>query len=120
MRSERMPMVVLYSQAGCNYCDTARNYLIPMSAPDAQGRRALFRQINIDSDADLFDFYGARTTHRAIAKSQKVRFTPTVRIIDASGHAVGEEIVGMRLEDFYGKYIENAIDDGRRHMGAAD
>ena len=120
MRSGRMPMVVLYSQAGCNYCDTARSYLIPMSAPDAQGRRALFRQIDIDSDAKLIDFTGAGTTHRTLAKAQKARFTPTVRVYDGNGHAVGEEIVGMRLEDFYGQHIENAINDARRHMGGTD
>ncbi|CAH1747436.1 conserved protein of unknown function [Thauera humireducens] len=120
MRSERMPMVVLYSQAGCSYCETARSYLMPMSAPEAQGRRALFRQIDIDSDAALVDFSGTRSTHRVVARTQKARFTPTVRVFDADGRAVGDDIVGMRLEDFYGQYVENAIDEARSRMGATD
>ena len=120
MRDARMPMLVLYSQASCTYCDTARTYLVPMSGPEAQGGRALFRQIDIDSDAALVDFPGTLSTHRAVARSHKARVTPTVRIFDADGRAVGEDIVGLRLEDFYATYIENAIDEGRRHMGATD
>ncbi len=66
------------------------------------------------------DFSGTRSTHRAVARTQKARFTPTVRVFDADGRAVGDDIVGMRLEDFYGQYVENAIDEARSRMGATD
>ncbi len=120
MRKERVPMLVLYSQAGCHYCETARSYLVPMAAPEVRGRHALFRQIDIDSDAALVDFSGTRSTHRAVAKAQKAGFTPTVRLLDADGRTIGEDIVGLRLEDFYGQYVDNAIEAARRHMGAGD
>jgi glutaredoxin len=120
MRGGRVPMVVLFSQAGCSHCETARRYLVPMSASEAHGRRALFRQIDIDSDAALVDFSGARSTHRAVAAAQQVSFTPTVRVFGADGRALGDDIVGIGLEDFYGHYVDNAIDGARRHMGASD
>ena len=53
MRAAKMPMVVLYSQAGCSYCDEARTYLVPMARDPANAQRALFRQVDIDSDAAL-------------------------------------------------------------------
>ena len=120
MRAQRMPMLVLYSQDGCHFCVTARSYLVPMAAAEVRGRHALFRQIDIDSDATLVDFSGAQSTHRAVAKAQKANFTPTVRLFDADGRAIGEDIVGLRLEDFYGLYVDNAIAQARLHMGASD
>ena len=41
------------------------------------------------------------------------QFTPTVSVLDAEGRALGEAIIGMRLPDFYGQYVDNAIDHAR-------
>lgn len=113
MRAGRMPMVVLYSQARCSYCDEARTYLVPMASNPANARRALFRQIDIDSDAPLTDFAGQASTHRRVARALGARFTPTVVVLDAEGKPIGEPILGMRLADFYGQYVENAIEHAR-------
>ena len=120
MREKRIPMLVPYSQHGSHFCATAHSYLAPIAAADVRARHARFRQIDIDSDAKLVDFSGAQSTHRAVAKAHKASFTPTVRLFDADGHAIGEDIVGLRLEDFYGLYVDNAIAQARRHMGASD
>lgn len=120
MRADNMPMVVLYSQANCSYCEQARRYLGPMAHDPAMSQRALFRQIDIDSDATLTDFGGRPGTHRSLSRAQKAQFTPTVVVLDADGRTLGEPIIGMRLADFYGQYIENAIDDARRALGAPD
>jgi thioredoxin-related protein len=113
MRTAKMPMVVLYSQANCSYCDQARTYLVPMANDPANAQRALFRQIDIDSDTALTDFAGRASTHRTLAKRLDARFTPTVSVLDSEGRALGEPIIGMRLADFYGQYVENAIDEAR-------
>ena len=105
MRAAKMPMVVLYSQAGCSYCDEARTYLVPMARDPANAQRALFRQIDIDSDAALTDFAGKPTTHRHLAARLE-------------GRTLGEAIIGMRLPDFYGQYVDNAIDDARAALAA--
>lgn len=118
MRTAKMPMVVLYSQTGCTYCDEARTYLVPMAQDPANAGRALFRQIDIDSDAPLSDFAGRSTTHRELARTLGARFTPTVMLLDAEGRPLGEAIVGMRLPDFYGQYVDNAIDEARAKLGA--
>lgn len=118
MRSARMPMVVLYSQARCSYCDEARTYLVPMAKDPANAQRALFRQIDLDSDAALTDFAGQATTHRRLARTLGAKFTPTVAVLDAEGRTLGEPIVGMRLADFYGQYVENAIDEARTALAA--
>ncbi len=113
MRAAKVPMVVLFSQAGCSYCDEARTYIVPMANEPANAKRALFRQIDIDSDAALTDFAGQSTTHRRLAGQLGARVTPTVSVLDADGRTLAEPIVGMRLADFYGQYLDNAIDDAR-------
>jgi thioredoxin-related protein len=113
MRAAKVPMVVLYSQAGCSYCDEARTYIVPMANEPANAKRALFRQIDIDSDAALTDFAGQSTTHRRLAGRLGARVTPTVSVLDADGRTLVEPIVGMRLADFYGQYLDNAIEDAR-------
>lgn len=118
MRSSAQPLVVLYSQTGCTWCEEARRYLVPLSTADESHGRALFRQIDIDSDTALTDFAGVRTTHRAFARTRKIRLTPTVALYDADGRELGQAIVGLRLPDFYGQYIINAIDAARSTLKA--
>lgn len=110
------PMVVLYSQQGCHWCEQARAYLVPLSNAPQTRDLALFRQIDLDSDAPLTDFAGKPTTQRAFARGDRVRVTPTVVIYGADGRRLGSPIVGMRLPDFYGQYVEEAIDAARRSL----
>lgn len=109
LRAAAQPMVILYSQAGCSWCEEARRYLAPLSS----NGRAVVRQVDIDSDALLTDFGGARMSHRTFARVHKVQLTPTVALYDANGKELGEAIVGMRLPDFYGQYLINAIEAAR-------
>ncbi|MGL1832481.1 thioredoxin fold domain-containing protein [Rhodocyclaceae bacterium SMB388] len=108
------PMVVLYSQRGCGWCDQARTHLVPMSRRSGDGVDAIFRQIDIDSDTPLIDFDGRTTTQRRFAQTQGVRFTPTVSLYGPDGEPIGAPILGMRLPDFYGQYVENAIARARQ------
>ncbi|AWI77136.1 hypothetical protein CEW83_19430 [Parazoarcus communis] len=118
MRAEALPMVVLYSQAGCTWCEEARRYLVPMSSAAETRDHALYRQVDIDSDAALVDFEGTRTTHREFARVRKVRLTPTVVVYGPDGARIGEAIVGMRLPDFYGQYLSNAVDAARTTLNS--
>lgn len=103
-------LVVLYSQADCTWCDAARRYLVPMANDDHWRRRAGFRQVDLDADTALADFAGRPGTHREFARRQGIRLAPTVAIYDARGVQRGDRIVGMRTPDFYGQYLEQAIE----------
>lgn len=109
--AQARPLVVLYSQRNCSWCDRARMHLIPMSREASP--TAIFRQIDIDSDAPLIDFTGRTTTQRQFARAQNARFTPTLTLYGAHGQVIGEPILGMRLPDFYSQYVEQAIAQAR-------
>jgi len=83
-----------------------------MTIDPAYANRVLLRQIDLDSDAPLKDFAGHATTHRAYAKTQNARLTPTLMFYGPDGKQLAEPIVGFRLADFYGEYIERGIDEG--------
>ncbi|MBI3524749.1 MAG: thioredoxin family protein [Betaproteobacteria bacterium] len=113
LRQRRIPLLVLYSQAGCPWCERARReFLLPMANDPASPGRVLLRQIDIDRDAPLKDFAGHATTHRAFARRQNVQFTPTLMFYGPDGKLLSESIVGFRLADFYGEFIERGIDEG--------
>jgi len=113
LSAKKLPMLVLYSQADCPWCERARReYLVPMQRDAAYRDRVVLRQIDIDSDAPLTDFAGHPTTHREFGKAERARVAPTVMIYGPGGERLSDPIVGFRIPDFYGAYLERAIDEG--------
>ena len=113
MRERKLPMLVLYSRAGCDWCERARrDFLEPLAADPAAASRVLIRQIDIDRRAAIADFSGKPSNHSDFARSRKIRLTPTIEVLGPDGEPLTESIVGVRLPDFYGTYIERAIDAG--------
>lgn len=120
MRTQNRVMLVLYSQADCPWCERARNeYLIPLQDDPAWRDRVLLRQIDLDSDAPLIDFAGKRATHRAFARGERARMTPTLVVYGPDGARLAEPIVGFRLADFYAAYIERALEEAHEKTGKA-
>lgn len=117
MREHKVPMLLLFSAAGCDWCDRARQQVLdPLAADPATASRVLMRQIDIDRRVAITDFSGKAATHSDFARARKVRLTPTLMVLDPEGREIAEAIVGVRLIDFYGTYIERAIDAGISYM----
>lgn len=110
------PLVVLYSQHDCPWCDHARTQLAPLAREPGIGAR--FAQIDLDSAAPLTDFAGRRTTHGAFARDEGIRFTPMLVIYGPSGERLAEPVVGMGAVDFYGDRVMKAIDQARQRLEA--
>jgi hypothetical protein len=80
------------------------------------GERALFRQIDIDRPLPLTDFDGSATTHEALAARLRVRLSPTVLVVDGAGKLLARPLVGLMTVDFYGAYLETALDDAMKKL----
>lgn len=114
-RTRQLPILLFYSRADCPWCERARReYLLPLARENPP--RAIVRQINIDQDTALADFTGKATTHRRFAREAKARLTPTLAFVGPDGQAVADAIIGYKLADFYGAYIDRAIDDARAKL----
>lgn len=110
------PLLVLFSRPGCPYCDEVRkSWLIPLGK-DRKYSGLKIRQIDQDSDRPLIDFAGKPTTHARFAAAQKVSLVPVVAVFGPRGEPLAEAIVGLRLRDFYGAYLEAQIDEARSRL----
>jgi thioredoxin-related protein len=110
-----MPLVILYSRDDCMWCEKLRReHLGPLNRdPNAL---AMVRELHIDRNTALIDFNGRRTTSADFAVEMKARFAPTVMFHGPDGQLLAETIVGFRLADFYGGYLERAILDSRTKL----
>jgi thioredoxin-related protein len=116
MADQDLPVVVvLFSRQLCGWCDKARReHLNAMAANPATG--ALFRQVDVDSDARLVDFSGQTTSHRAFSRRHNVKLTPTLMFFAGDGRPLAGAIVGYRIPEFYGTLIETAVEDSRKQL----
>lgn len=113
MRTRGVVMLILFSQAGCPWCERARNeVLLPLANHPASPGRVVLREVSIDNDAPLIDFAGRRITHRRFAASEGAHLTPTLVVYGPDGQRLAEPIIGFRLADFYAEYVNRAVEEG--------
>jgi hypothetical protein len=112
-REKRIPILIFYTREDCPWCEYARRaHLNAFAAAEAAGNpRVLVREIDVEGDRPLTDFAGRTTTHAKFARMRRVRLTPTLDFLDDRGNRLVEPIVGVRLQDYYGTYIDRAIEE---------
>ena len=110
------PLLILYSRQNCPYCEEVRKiWLLPLNR-DVKQNGIKMRQIDQDSEQPLIDFAGHRTTHARFAAAEKITFVPVVAVYGARGQPLAESIVGLRLRDFYGAYLDAQLDEARSRL----
>ena len=113
----RVPILLFFDRDDCPYCERAlREFLVPMAGDPAWRDRAIFRQVEIDRATPLVDFAGGATTHQALAARYRASLAPTVVVVDARGEPTGDPLVGVLTVDFYGAYLEDAVNAGLRKL----
>ncbi len=109
------PLVVLVSLPGCVYCETVRrNYL----GPQAAAGKIEARELDMTAATPLRNADGTMTTARDWARSHNVSVAPTVLFLDARGRSLAAPLQGLQ-PDFYGAYLEQALDQARAALAAA-
>jgi thioredoxin-related protein len=114
LASERgVPLLVAFTLKRCPYCIRARReYWTPMNESAEWRARTLMVEVMLDGEPALRDFEGAATTMREFGRRFGIRTVPTVIVFDAQGRPAAEPVVGLASADFYGAYLERAIDAG--------
>ncbi len=115
-----VPVLLFFDRWDCPYCERAlREFLVPMARGEEWGARAVYRQVEIDDPRPLIDFAGATTNHRAFAQRHRIELTPTIYLVDSNGTALGKPLVGLTTPDFYGAYLEDAINAATTRLKAS-
>ena len=113
----RIPIIVLYSLAGCPYCiEVRRSHLLPMLHDPIWSKRVILRQVNVNGADPVIDFAGRKSSHGDLARANGVRVAPVVAFFDGQGKEIAGALRGMLLPDFYSAYLESAIASAESHL----
>jgi thioredoxin-related protein len=106
-------VLVIFSGAHCSYCETVLNeFLIPMSRNADYQAKVVMRKVEASSTLVMKDFHGSKIPHRSFAGDKGARMVPTVMVFDTEGKLLSKPVVGLGTIDYYGYYLDQAIDKG--------
>ena len=109
------PLVVMVSLDGCPFCTVARNnYLAPLR----QQEGVPVFQIDWRSAAPVRDFDRRAVTHAQLVRAWKIKVAPTVLFFGPGGKEVAERLEGGYIEDFYGAYLTQRLQQARAAIKA--
>lgn len=104
-------VLVAFVGERCRYCERVLNeFLIPMSRNGDYRNKVVMRRVETQSHAPLRGFNGEDITPSEFAQAHGVRMTPTIMLFDEKGHPLGKPIIGLGPVDYYGFYLDQAID----------
>lgn len=113
------PLLLEFSALACDYCRLLeREILNPTLLNRDYDRRVLMRKLLIDGNDAVTDFSGKTISGQALATRYKVFVTPTLLFVDASGEELAERMVGVTTLDFYGGYLDLALEASRERLMA--
>lgn len=113
----RQPVVILFSLAGCPYCDVVRqNYLTTLSREHSG---TVVREVQLNGTASFTDFDGKRVSHQAFSRRYGVRFAPTVMFLGRDGTPLAAPIIGGDTAGLYGGYLDNAFSEATRKLASS-
>ncbi len=111
-RSRQLPILIFFTSSACPYCERVKQeFLLPMQRNPEYEDKVIMRQIEYQSRSRLVDFSGKATTAAKFSRQQKVRLTPTIKLFDAEGRELTEPLIGLTTPDYYGAYLDRAIDE---------
>ncbi|MDH5191061.1 MAG: thioredoxin fold domain-containing protein [Gammaproteobacteria bacterium] len=108
---QRLPIMIMFVTDDCPYCKTAKEEFIrPMILSGEYDDKVLIRLIEIDRTDEIIDFLGKHTTMVDFASKHKAHFTPYVKFFDGKGNEIAKPIIGITNKDYYGMFIDDAIE----------
>jgi len=119
-RQKGVPVLIIFTSLDCGYCERVmKDYLIPMQHNPDSAKKVLIRRVEISSDKPLIGFDGKQITSQQYAALMKIKLTPTIIVFTPDGMPAGDPLVGLGPEDYYGGYLDAAIDAGLTKMRPA-
>ena len=110
-RAHNMAILVVVTREDCQHCALLkRNVLIPMLRSGDYDDKVLIRELMTNPLHPVVNFRGRTSDSAKIASRLGARVTPTVLLLDADGKALNPAIIGINSIDFYGHYLDAAID----------
>lgn len=112
-----VPLLLKFSAEECGYCDLLEEEILnPTLLNRDYDRRVLMRKLLIDRFKTLRDFDGSPVRAAELADRYKVYVTPTLLFVDSQGRELTERMVGVTTLEFYGGYLDQALEASRSKL----
>ncbi len=110
-------VLVMFAGEYCGYCEQVLNeFLIPMSRNPEYQNKLVMRRVDNTGFTTVKDFDGSVEDHRKFTSEHGIRMVPTVVLFDKNGKQLGKPLVGLTTVDYYGYYLDQAIDAAIAHV----
>lgn len=114
-RASGVPILLMYSASDCDYCRRLEEDVLgPMTLSGIDPQRVLLRKVMVEESQPLRDFQGRRRSGSDFAHANKVWVVPMVVLVDGDGRELVPRIAGYNSPDFYGYYLDQAIEVSRQ------
>lgn len=116
-----IPILVVFFDEHCTYCERLEEqFLRPMLLNEQYRDKVLIRKVEIGGEQTLINFHGGKMTHAKFAARYRVELTPTLILVDRYGRQLVESIVGLNTVEFFGWYLDQAIDESQKMLEMLD
>jgi len=114
-----VPLLLEFAAAGCEYCTLLEDAVLkPILLNRDYDTRVVMRKLLLDKNAIVVDFSGRHVTAASLATHYRVSLTPTLLFLDGTGDELTERMIGVTTLDFYGGYLDQALDASKRELQA--
>ena len=111
-QTNKLPILLMFSASYCGFCSIVKEeFLIPMKISGDYTNKVIVRIVEIDSTDDIIDIDGNKIDPEDLAERYNIQLTPTLIFVDAKGNELVQQMVGVTTVDFYGGYLDDAIDN---------
>lgn len=110
-QDKQLPILLFFSADHCHFCEIVEEeFLKPMLRSGDYVDKILIRKVDADDFEQRLGFDGKPISDSGLANDKRVFVTPTVLFLDPQGNELVERMVGITTVDFYGGYLDDAID----------
>jgi len=116
-----IPILLEFTMHGCPFCEEVEEEVLrPMLISGDYDNKVIVRNIKIDEeDTTIIDFNGEKITYEELAERYYVYVAPTLILVQGDGKEMGLEMVGVTTIDYYGAYLDQAIDQAMKKIATA-
>ena len=116
-RVGQIPIVVMVDQSDCPYCRQVESeYFAALLAGGKFDNEVLFGKISIDEGETILVEGKSVLTREFLAGLDADKLTPTILFLDSKRRELVEKMVGLTTPDYYGYYLEAAIQKAREKV----
>ncbi len=112
-----IPLLLEFAADDCDYCALLEEEVLNPTLLDLDyEQRVLMRKLVLDRDIRLRDFAGKPVYASDLANRYRVFVTPTLLFVDRQGRELAERMVGVTTLEFYGGYLDQALDAAQEKL----